>query len=451
METNPSNVATNLKVIAHLKGNKLAFKKIILAKQPTKEGLCKVYVQIRVKSEKIRFGNKPIPPARIPTDIFCLPKDWSKASESIKATDKDYINKNTAINVVKNEVETFFLNQSQQRTLPDFKRYDQLKKLIPEEKQIRPDLVDYCQQYIDYRISGGTTAIGTITNFKNLKNRLQGFQTASSKRYFFEDINTVFADNFRQYLFDADLAKNTIFASFELLIVFLNHFYARRAELGISLSDQFKQKGWKGVKKSFTKPNPLNALEIQALLKYKPTNDQQPYYDLMILQIHTALRFSDVTRLTKNMVDNDFLVISPQKTQHTKPDNEIEIPLLPVCKNILKKYKFDTLHLNIKKGTYNTKIKEISAAAFAKAKLEEIQVTKKPTNKTAVESTEVKSKLLTSHNLRDTALSMMVINKVDFHTILSIAGQSSYEILKLYVKTDRKYRYEEIRRTYASV
>jgi integrase len=438
-----------------VKVQNLKVKTIVLAKQPNKEGMVKIYIQVMQRIDKlvakhfdgVTTASKP---TRISTGVWVLPNHWSKVKEEILKGDSDYIIKNEIIGKTKAEILAACQEQNNPSNLPTVEKYKQLLKVLqPAEKKYSKDLTEYCQQYINHRIASGTTAIGTIANFHSLKNRLLGFQTQNGKRYFFEDVNTVFADNFRQYLFDADLAKNTIFSTFELLIAFLNHFYARRSELNINLSDNFKQKNWKGVKKSFTKPVPLNTEEIQALKNYKPTVDQQQYYDLMILQIHTALRFSDVTRIVKNMVDDNFLVISPQKTQHTKTDNQIEIPLMPLCTAILKKYEYDTAHLLINKSTYNIKIKEICKQAFRKAKLKEIEITKKPTNKTGVEFTENKSKLLTSHNLRDTALSMMVMNKVDFHTILSIAGQSSYEILKLYVKTDRKYRFEEICRTFA--
>ena len=124
---------------------------------------------------------------------------------------------------------------------------------------------------------------------KHLKKRLEGFQTETNKRYFFDDINTTWSDKFQQYLYNQELANNTIYQTFDLLINFLNHFYQRRKELNINLTDNFREKGWKQVKPNFSNPVPLTRAEIDAVLKYKPTKDLQVAYDMAVLQIHTGL------------------------------------------------------------------------------------------------------------------------------------------------------------------
>ena len=87
-----------------------------------------------------------------------------------------------------------------------------------------------------------------------------------------QSLKYIQANNFEDFLInhaDNRVAKGytsyTIEKTYTILITVLKHYYDRRDEYGIEISDKFRNRGWKRGSPSKNKPNPIMPRQLQAL------------------------------------------------------------------------------------------------------------------------------------------------------------------------------------------
>src|ERR1035437_3649836 len=103
----------------------------------------------------------------------------------------------------------------------------------------------------------------TLKEFTTMKNRVEAFDKNRGKKTYFEDLDVIWSDEFELFLLNkaengTKLGYNigTIEKTYCILITVLNHFYNRRKQLQIGLTDDFRIKstsstnGFKRGKKS---------------------------------------------------------------------------------------------------------------------------------------------------------------------------------------------------------
>jgi integrase len=82
----------------------------------------------------------------------------------------------------------------------------------------------------------------------------------------------------------------------------------------------------------------LNEVELNKLLKYLVKTENWTYYLLVKLGVSTALRFSDLSRITwGDLLDKQTLVIKEKKTGKTREipiNKELQESLLQICKRL---------------------------------------------------------------------------------------------------------------------
>lgn len=394
-------------------------KKIILTSQKNKDGECKIYVEIlsRLKS------NKNTGRTRISTDIWVLPINWMKKRQEINKNDEDYIYKNEIINKYFIDIQNSCNVGNNPEWIMNNKKIEQVLKIIEPVKPNKKTLTDYFFDYIELRKTDGS-ARGTIKSLVTIMNRVKNYEAYINKLLYFNDMTLTFSDNFSIYLRkEMKYNENSVEKTFTTLKTVLNHYYKRRIELNISLSDIFKDEDWKRGRKQANAAHPLKPEDFNILLNYDFKTDLAMVrtQDRFLIQCSTGLRFCDLFRIKPDMIVNNCIKINPQKTRN-KTDNTIYIDLNDISNKILKKYDYDTSVLNISNQKYNESLKTM----FDRLGLEKY----------------------TSHDARDTFISYAVSSGIDVPTILSWSGQESYDIMKRYVKITDEHKANQMKKVF---
>ena len=382
---------------------------------------------------------------RIPTDEEVIK---GKMTEKLLFTSKveEYQAKNKRILNLKEKVDTYILMESRQQ----FPRYNQRKCIrfithdlekigrgTPKYQRItalaenfenaqhvgnkeNKSLVQFIDDYIQYRKDRNTTR-NTAKEFTTMKNRVMKFDEEKESTSLLSDINFTWSDAFEKFLLKKKYNSGTIEKTYTILITVLNHYYIRKEEQSLNLTDKFRLKGFKRGEKSRNMANPLTYEQFKTLYYHSfEEGNLEKTRIRFCLQCSTGLRFSDMHRITPDKINGDRIIIKPVKTE--RHNITAEIDLNKYSKELLTNLNFDTSSLRIENAPYNRNIK----AMFEKLQPD------KPDLKYRTD--------YGSHCARDTFISICVQKGVDFKTILLWTGQKSYSIMDRYIFTTDEYK-----------
>jgi integrase len=274
-----------------------------------------------------------------------------------------------------------------------------------------------------------------------MQNRVKNFDLHQNKKTYLNDINFTWSEEFEDYLRNiAKYSEGTIEKTFTILITVLNYYYKKRDELQLEMNDKFREKGFKKGKKSVNKANPLTDEQLLALKNYKfKEKHLQLMQDRFIWQCYTGIRYIDAFRITKNDIKDGWLRFMPSKTERHKV--LVEQPLHEVAISLLEKYEYDMTRLKIANQPYNRGLRDM----FTKLNDDkELKLNEQEPNEE-----ESKSKYdvnFGSYASRDTFISRAVQAGIDWKTILEWVGQSSYAIMNRYIKTEDKWKKEQMKK-----
>ncbi len=401
---------------------KISLRKMIL-KRTNRQGLTKVYIEVRfyryINTETYEDISR-----RISTNIWIDPKNWHRQKEIIKDNEENSQYKNNELNKLFSTVQAFVSShgvQEPDQVYSEALSLNKLKKFFPNRKKYRKTLVDYIEDYYQFR-KRRKTLKGTLKEFKTLKNRVKNFDQFRGKPSYIEELNTTWSDFFEDFLMNQaenrgvkGYSSGTIEKTYTILITVLNHYYSRRDEYGLVLPDKFLQKGWKRGKPSKNKANPLTTKQLQALYKHDFKNKHLELTKLRFcLQCFTGVRHSDLHMIKPhNIVDGKRIVLTPLKTE--RYGTKSVIPLNEHSLSILQKFDYDTSSLKMENQPYNRNIETM------------LKIMQKQYPKLLFKTDH------RSHSGRDTFITNAVMAKVDWKTILTWVGQKSYTIMDRYI------------------
>ncbi len=409
-------------------------RKMIIPKQKNADGEVKVYIEV-LKYSYHGTGDYRKKILRISTEIWVHPQNWSQKKKMVLDKDPLCNEKNVIITDKNNAIETYLNNRKViplsfrapsilAANIEKFRTdFEKLYELFPPEKQSGiKGITEYLDEYVKYRKANGA-ARGTWKEFTTVKNRLVNYEKHNGKKLFFPDMTLTFSDNFSVWMNGVPYDTSTVEKTFTVLKTFLKHYYKRRHELKIQLDDSFMDEDFKKGKKKANEANPLSYTEFIELTQKEFTNPVlEKTKDRFVLQCSTGLRFSDIDKITPDKIENNRIVINPQKTAETKEDNTIYINLNKYSKAVLEKYDYDTSSLRISNQKYNDNLEDMFK--------------------------ELKWKKRTSHNGRDTFISICIQKKVPVEVILKWTGQGSYSVMRRYIKVSDDHMKREMNRVF---
>lgn len=420
----------------------LKLRNIILKSQTNKKGECKVYVELRRYSTILPEHNKR---KRIPTEIWVMPKHWSVKKEEVLKSDFKYQDKNRVINDLHSRISNYINNPNIDYKFAQLSREEflMIEEVFPTKRllEYKKSLVNYIEKYIEYRKKN--TVRNTAKEFTTMQNRIKNFDLHRDKKTYLNDINFTWSEEFDDYMRNKAKYKyteGTIEKTFTILITVLNYYYKKRDELQLEMNDKFREKGFKKGRKSVNKANPLTEEQLQALKSYKFKEKQlRLIRDRFIWQCYTGIRFIDAFKITKNEIQDGWLRFIPSKTE--RHNVQVEQPLHEVAISLLEKYEYDMTRLKITNQAYNRGLREMFTKLNNDKKLKlNGQNQRKEDSKNKYDIN------FGSYASRDTFISRAVQAGIDWKTILEWVGQSSYTIMNRFIKTEDKFKKEQMKK-----
>lgn len=299
------------------------------------------------------------------------------------------------------------------------------KRLIGSLEQINYHSFDLVQ-FIDHIVNTSTNLRNsTKKNYKVVKKNVEDYQKKYKGTITPQNADIDFYNSFVKFLTSAGLSKNTIGTRIKIIKAVLNYANERID----NVCQDYK-------KESFSKPSEetesvyltQDELNVISNLKYLP-----PYLekvrDMFIIGCDTGLRFSDLSRLTKDNINSDNTIsIKTQKTGKV-----VVIPMTPRVKTIFEKYNY-VLPDSISNQKYNEYLKDIARRANLK---ESISITK-TIKGMLVTSTVEKWELVTSHTARRSFATNAFLADVPAIAIMKITGHKTESAFMKYIKMTAK-------------
>ncbi len=411
--------------------DKFNVRKMILPRT-NKLGQTKVIIEVY----RYKYHDNSTSFKRISTDVWILPKHWSKKKQTV-IHDADAEVKNKNIDKVYFDVKNFINSKGRQsvnQVYSEKLNLSSLKDLFPSNSSQRKCLTDYIEDYYNLRKKQQTPQ-GTLKEFKTMMNRVIAFDNHKGKKTYFENIDITWSDTFELYLRNIAKIKGrvgyedgTIEKTYTILMTVLNHYYDRKKSDPVNLSDDFRKKGRNGFKrgsKSINDANPLNNDQLKALAEFDfPEEHLERIRDRFLWQCYTGMRYGDAFTITKANIDNGWLYYTPSKTINHRV--KVSQPLNPDALGLLQKYGFDLTRLAITNQAYNRELENVFKALQKK-----------------FPNLNFKTDY-GSHCGRDTFISKCVQGGVDWNSILSWVGQSSFAIMRRYIKVTDQYQSDQM-------
>jgi len=299
------------------------------------------------------------------------------------------------------------------------------KRLIGSLEQINYHSFDLVQ-FIDHIVNTSTNLRNsTKKNYKVVKKNVEDYQKKFKGTITPQNADIDFYNSFVKFLTSAGLSKNTIGTRIKIIKAVLNYANERID----NVCQDYK-------KESFSKPSEetesvyltQDELNVISNLKYLP-----PYLekvrDMFIIGCDTGLRFSDLSRLTKDNINSDNTIsIKTQKTGKV-----VVIPMTPRVKTIFEKYNY-VLPDSISNQKYNEYLKDIARRANLK---ESISITKTIKGMLVTRTVE-KWELVTSHTARRSFATNAFLADVPAIAIMKITGHKTESAFMKYIKMTAK-------------
>jgi len=397
-----------------------------------KDGLVKIEIEI----EQYWYGGKGSYNRKktfVDTRQWINPRHWNNKTQKLSQKEQDYEVKNNKINQLFSAVQAYVSSKGQQdidQAYVEDVDFSKLKELFPNRKENKRCFTDWIDIYHKRRVDLGASD-GTTKEFITVKNRVLRFDASRTKKTQLEDINLVWSEDFYIYLRNTEkYGDGTIEKTFTIVKQILKYLYKRRKEYNIEFEPHFNDEEFKWGKKSKNKPNAMSFEQRQLLYNH---SFETPYLErtrkMMCIQAFTGVRYGDISRFTPDWIKDGFLVFKPKKTEND--DVVVEQPLNPESQALLEEVDYDTSVYSISNQKYNDYIQLVID------KLRE-----------AYPDAGFREKY-SSHNMRDTFISVHVQKDVNFKSILTWVGQSSYEIMDRYIELTDEFNKKEMAKTQA--
>lgn len=300
------------------------------------------------------------------------------------------------------------------------------------------DLFSFIQDFIDkaptkaISKSGNPVCYKQIREYERTFHYLSQYSKEKDKSLDFKDIDLDFYQDFIDYLKSENLATNTIGKKIQTLKIFLN----AATDLGYNQYRHYKSPRFVAISEE-SQSIYLSQDELQMIYDLDlPENLKlDRVRDLFIVGCWTGVRFSDISQITPDSIDGDFISIKQSKT-----GGRIVIPVHPTVKAILDKYD-GTLPPIISNQRFNEYLKVVAKKAKLKDKVH-ISITKGGITKSTAYK---KWKLVTTHTGRRSFATNNYNMGVPTLTIMAITGHRTEAAFLKYIKVTPKEHAEKLR------
>jgi len=391
-----------------------------------------IFLYVRRGKECVKFT----------TDINIDSRDWNLKKQSIKYTNPDYSLLNSKLLLLLNELQLKFIELQKRHpnySLKDLKimvfnkdnfkskskfkisKANKNSNIIRKEKKVGSNTFHNCfELYLKYL--GENKSIGIRKKLNTVFNKIIEFEKLRGDNLSFKNINIKFFDEFSYFLINSNvLSNNTINKYLDNIKMFMNWAYKRGYHNETHYQLVVKLKKYEN-EIIFLTEDELNLLEE---LDLSNTPELMKYRDMFLFGCYTGQRFSDLSTININEINNGIWVKTQQKSSG---GTTVRIPLSAKAISIINSYPNG---FNVKTNqVYNRNIKE-----FCKmAKICKLTVKFKMIGKKRTEEWLPKYELVTSHTARKTFITLSLFKGMNIEAIKKISGHTTDTEFRKYLK-----------------
>lgn len=347
--------------------------------------------------------------------------------ELLKQNEKSDLFANTIIDKVKSQLISIARSLIQDDVEPEVHlvkgRYLDSKK--PKSANHTTDQIE---PIFNQFIETSNKSINTVKNYRTALYHLKEYEKFIGKSLSLKMLDMSFYDGFKKFLVQdiikldgtKGLADNSVASTIKNFKVFLTYLEKRGynfKELTSNLKVSYQDKPIYFLTEEEIKILYNHEFESDRLIKAR---------DLFVLNCYLGLRYSDLSRLSKDHINNGVLELRALKNQ-----KDVYVPITPIAESILEKYNYEVPMIS--EQNLNQYIKEACQLAGIDQKVEKINTNSGNKNYEFVPKWQVMS----THIAVKTFISLCSKKGISPKIISTITGKTVRIILKHYYGIDK--------------
>ncbi len=367
------------------------------------------------------------------------PKHWDNSKQIAKRTYtghpelnsyltalKEKIKKRYRLLSLENEIITFDMVRANVESLFQIKKPIDSKKLFSEAYK----------QFLE--VKKIEKRFRTVQKYNTLLDHLTEFEKKKHYKLSFDKMNLQFFEKFTAYLMqDLEHSNNTVGKYISSLKTFLRWAVDRNINTHLDFI-KFKVYSDKTDIVVLTEKELMTiySLDFSTIPDIENRKTLEKVRDVFCFQCFTGQRFSDIENLKRDDIKNDSWLLHTYKTKDI-----IEIPLTPLAKEILERYKLNPQPLPvISHQKTNNLIKDVCRLAEITEPLTLVRYR----GHERIEAIKQKCDFITTHTARRTFVTISLEKGMKADTIMEITGHTSYKTFRKYVKITSKVKHQEM-------
>src|SRR5665647_279896 len=270
-----------------------------------------------------------------------------------------------------------------------------------------------------------TKSHSTIVTYNSTLKRLKDYAAYCGEPITFEKMNQSFYDGFMNYLIKVhNSLNNTLGKHIKTLKVFLN--YCIQNEI---IPSNINLKGFKVLREEtdiiyLTEEELFKVLNLEGLPKCL-----EQVKDNFCFACFTGLRFSDMAKINRTNIKEDFIEIKTEKTRES-----LKIPLNQHARNLLKKYGSENEERPLPPTISNQKTNEYLKELCEIAEIDELIEIEKFSGSKKIIIKKPKYNFVTTHTARRTFVTLSLEKGIRAEVVMDITGHKKYQTFKRYIK-----------------
>jgi integrase len=173
------------------------------------------------------------------------------------------------------------------------------------------------------------------------------------------------------------------------------------------------------------------------------TKSLQQVRDNFCFGCFTGLRFSDIAKINKSNIKEDFIEIRTEKTR-----DALKIPLNQYAKEILRKYQTTNYTRPLPPTISNQKTNEYLKELCEMAEIDDPIEIEKFSGSKKILIKKPKYNLVTSHTARRTFVTLSLEKGIRAEVVMNMTGHKEYQTFKKYIKITDKVKLLEMNKVW---
>ena len=374
-------------------------------------------------------GKKKYIPLKYSTGMRIYPHLWNKKAHRAKRTTSfDYHSFNIKLENLTDLIKQ--LHRENPTIAPD-KLKDLLNEQLKNGGSVEMNLNTYIDKYlhdvekgIRLTYKGEKFKHSTVKTLKGFITKFKQFQDHINRQYDFNDITIDFYNDYTNYLTSLNYSINTIGKHIKQIKTIMR---LSRDE-GLHENIEIDKRMFKAISKKVENIF-LNEDELRQMynLDLSHKKNYELARDVFLIGAFTAQRYSDYSRIRKEMIKGNNIELIQQKT-----GEKVIIPMRNEVKEILKKYDY-TLP-----KTYEQKVNKYIKEVGKLAGITELVQTEKTKGGLIVKQDVPKYELIKTHTARRSGATNMYLAGIPSIDIMAITGHKTESEFLKYIKVTKK-------------